>query len=225
MKTKILVIEDEPKIADLIGKYLALEDYLYLHAASGAKGIDLFEAEHPDLIILDIMLPDLNGLEVCKRIRERSEVPIIMLTARVDEIDRLLGFARGADDYVCKPFILRELMARIKAILKRAQPYTQASAKLVHGPIEVDPGRHLVRIKGEDAQLTLIEFSLLAALVAAPDKTFTRGELLVAAHGPHSDKDLRTIDSHMKNLRRKLSALSQDTCYIRSVYGVGYKLQ
>lgn len=221
---KILVIEDESKIADLIGKYLILGNYRYLHAASGSEGLNVFFDEDPDLVILDIMLPDLDGLEVCNEIRKSSDVPVIMLTARVDEIDRLLGFARGADDYVCKPFIPRELMARIGAILRRTQTYLQSPHRLIYGPIEVDADQHTVKINGADAHLTLIEFNLLSILLTQPEKAFTRERLLETAHGRRSDKDSRTIDTHMKNLRKKIGALTKDKPYIKSVYGVGYKL-
>lgn len=219
---KILVVEDEPKIADLIRRYLILDNYRYLHASSGSEGLNLCFNEAPDLVILDIMLPDLSGLEVCNEIRKKSDVPVIMLTARVDEIDRLLGFARGADDYVCKPFIPRELMARIGAILRRTQP--KPLKRLVHGPIEIDGDQHIVKINGADAHLTLIEFNLLSALIAQPEKAFTREMLLEIAHGRRTDKDARTIDTHMKNLRKKINVFSKGELYIKSIYGVGYKL-
>lgn len=221
---KILVVEDEVKILDLIAKYLTLEHHDCLRATSGTGALEIFNAHRPDLIILDVMLPDLDGLEVCKEIRRKSTVPIIMLTARVDEIDRLLGFENGADDYVCKPFIPRELTARIKAILRRARPGEIKPLRLYHGPFEVDLDRHVAKLNGVDTPLTSIEFTLLAALVEQPGKTFSRQDLLTIAHGDRSGKDLRTIDSHIKNLRKKIDSIAPESRCIESVYGVGYRL-
>ncbi len=221
---KILVVEDELKILDLIAKYLTLERHECLRATSGVSALEIFHSQKPDLIILDIMLPDLDGLEVCKEIRRKSTVPIIMLTARIDEIDRLLGFENGADDYVCKPFIPRELTARIKAVLRRARPDESKPLRLSHGPFEVDLDRHVATLNGIDTPLTLIEFTLLTALMKQPGKTFSRQDLLTIAHGHQSGKDLRTIDSHIKNLRKKIDLIAPESRCIESVYGVGYRL-
>jgi len=224
MARKVLLIEDEVKIAELIGKYLLLDHYTCIHAASGSNALKLFESESPDLVILDLMLPDCDGMIVCERIHKISAVPIIILTARVDEIDRLLGFSKGIDDYVCKPFIPRELMARIKAILRRTEQKSLENSRLFHGPIMIDAEKFSVKVSGVEINLTLIEFNILRALVSQPEKVFSRQELLAFLHGESSDRDIRTVDSHIKNLRRKIDVLCKGGRYVRSIYGVGYKL-
>lgn len=223
MSHSILVVEDEAKISDLICKYLALEGYAYHQAGTGLAAVASFEKNNPDLIVLDIMLPDMDGMGVCEKIRAVSAVPIIMLTARVDEIDRLMGFAKGADDYICKPFHPRELVARVKAVLRRVSPAGAEKKILTHGPIVLSMDEHNVRVQGEEIQLTQIEFSLLSALMSNANKVFTREELLVASHDKYSESYERTIDFHIKNLRRKINP-GNHTHYIKTVYGVGYRL-
>jgi two-component system, OmpR family, response regulator BaeR len=219
---KILVVEDEAKISDLICKYLLLEGYDYAQVFDGVEALKNLDVLNPALIILDVMLPGLDGLSVCEKIREKSDVPIILLTARVQDVDRLMGFARGADDYVSKPFNPQELMARIKAILRRStrrlQSATQQFEDLV---LYVDEYR--ATVKQQELQLTQIEFKLLSVLVGHPTKVFTREELLVGSHGKYSESYERTIDFHIKNLRRKIN-IDDSLNYIKSVYGVGYKL-
>lgn len=223
MSGSILVVEDEVKIADWICKYLTLEGYSYHCARSGPEALSMFEEVNPSLIILDVMLPGMDGIAVCEKIRSHSDVPIIMLTARVDEVDRLIGFAKGADDYVCKPFIPKELMARIKAILRR----TASPAKkdvLAHGPVILGISEHSLSVDGQEVQLTQIEFNILRTLMSSPTQVFSREDLLSAAHGKYTESYERTIDFHIKNVRKKVN-IAGGTTYIKTVYGVGYKFR
>ena len=222
-KQHILIVEDEDKIAELIRKYLKLEGYESTHARNGNEAISLFHKTSPDLIVLDIMLPDIDGLEICKRLREYSEVPIIMLTARVEEVDRLMGFGIGADDYVCKPFIPRELVARIRAVLSRIQRHTEQKVLKV-GCLTLDIPQYKLTIDSTEIRLTQNEFSLIKVMMLSPNKVFSRQELLTTTQGQFVDIYERTIDSHIKNLRKKLAQVAPETNFIESIYGIGYKL-
>jgi two-component system response regulator BaeR len=222
MSQTILVVEDEIKIAELISKYLRLEGFQPIHAVNGNEAIELFSRLNPALVILDIMLPELNGLEVCEQLRKTSDTPIIFLTARVQDVDRLLGFASGADDYMCKPFNPQELMARVKAILRRAAP--PKTAKILHfEKIVIVESEHSAHVDGIKMQLTQLEFKLLSIFTENPSKVFTREELLASSHGKYTESYERTIDFHIKNLRKKINS-NGHTNYIQTVYGVGYKL-
>jgi len=223
-KHHILIIEDEVKIANLISKYLVLEGYDSTHISDGKDAILSYQQCQADLIILDVMLPTINGIELCKLIREISNVPVIMLTARVEEIDQLIGFDVGADDYVCKPFKPKELMARVKAILKRShhQQHPQRES-LQMGSIKLDTVSHKVQVLNEEVMLTLNEFNLLKIFLQSPDKVFSRQELLQTTQGKYFESYERTIDSHIKNLRKKLNKADPNTQHIKSIYGVGYQ--
>ncbi|MFO1369324.1 MAG: response regulator transcription factor [Marinagarivorans sp.] len=222
MSATILVVEDEIKIADLIAKYLALEGYEAVTVQNGADALARFKQLRPQLVILDIMLPGLDGLEVCKRLRTIADTPIIFLTARIQDVERLMGFAAGADDYVCKPFNPQELMARVKAILRRRQPPGEA-APLCYEDIALVLSEHSAFVGGIKIQLTQIEFKLLSMFVEQPNKVFTREELLLSSHGKYTESYERTIDFHIKNLRKKINAPSGSR-YIQTIYGLGYKL-
>ncbi|WP_300420482.1 response regulator transcription factor [uncultured Pseudoalteromonas sp.] len=224
-KQHILVIEDEVKIAELIEKYLYLEGFKTSLIHDGTCALDAVNELNPDLIILDIMLPGTNGIELCSKIRQYSDVPIIMLTARVEEIDHLIGFDVGADDYVTKPFKPKELMARVKAILKRRRMPTTAPNTLKAGNIIVDPSEYKVLVKNEELKLTINEFSLLKILIASPNKVFSRQDLLTMTQGKYFESYERSIDSHIKNLRKKLTQADPNSHYIESIYGVGYKFK
>ncbi|WP_462175216.1 response regulator [Pseudoalteromonas gelatinilytica] len=224
-KQHILVIEDEVKIAELIEKYLYLEGFKTSLIHDGNCALDAVNELNPDLIILDIMLPGTNGIELCSKIRQYSDVPIIMLTARVEEIDHLIGFDVGADDYVTKPFKPKELMARVKAILKRRRMPTNKPSTFTAGNIIVDPSEYKVLIKNEELKLTINEFSLLKILIASPNKVFSRQDLLTMTQGKYFESYERSIDSHIKNLRKKLIQADPDSHYIESIYGVGYKFK
>lgn len=224
-KQHILVIEDEVKIAELIEKYLYLEGYKTSLIHDGNCALDAVNELNPDLIILDIMLPGTNGIELCSKIRQYSDVPIIMLTARVEEIDHLIGFDVGADDYVTKPFKPKELMARVKAILKRRRMPSSKPSTFTAGNIIVDPSEYKVLVKNEELKLTINEFSLLKILIASPNKVFSRQDLLTMTQGKYFESYERSIDSHIKNLRKKLTQADPDSHYIESIYGVGYKFK
>jgi len=224
-KQHILVIEDEVKIAELIEKYLYLEGFKTSLIHEGNCALDAVNELNPDLIILDIMLPGTNGIELCSKIRQYSDVPIIMLTARVEEIDHLIGFDVGADDYVTKPFKPKELMARVKAILKRRRMPSSKPSTFTAGNIIVDPSEYKVLVKNEELKLTINEFSLLKILIASPNKVFSRQDLLTMTQGKYFESYERSIDSHIKNLRKKLIQADPDSHYIESIYGVGYKFK
>jgi len=220
-KKQILVVEDELKIARIVRDYLENSGYQTVLLSHGNDVIPQIQRSLPDLIILDIMLPGKDGIELCKEIRRFSDVPIIMLTAKVEEIDRLLGLELGADDYICKPFSPREMVARVKAILRRVHP--QPIKKILTcGEINLDPVCHQVSIKNLEIQLTPIEFGLLQIFMINPGQVFTRNELIDKVQGYTFEGYDRTIDSHIKNLRKKIAQQLPENEYIRTVYGVGY---
>jgi two-component system response regulator BaeR len=218
---RILLVEDEITIAQIVREYLLKDGFEVIHEVSGLKALEIFNAQTFDLLLLDLMLPGLSGLDLCKAVRQKSQVPIIMVTARVDEIDRLIGLEMGADDYICKPFSPREVVARVKAVLRRQQQSLgNQDAKSI---LEIDPLTFSVRIQGQPIDLTLSEFKLLSALAARPGQVLSRAQLLDALS---DEKDVydRTIDSHIKNLRKKLNQFLQDQEIIQTIYGVGYRL-
>ena len=219
MSQHILVVEDEPKIASLLRDYLANAGYEVTVLDDGAVAASWVREHAPDAVLLDIMLPGQSGLDVCKSIRGFSSVPILMVTARVEEIDRLLGLELGADDYICKPFSPREVVARVKAVLRRISAIAQAAPS----PIELDESRFEVRVRGQPMSVTPVEFRLLRKLLAQPGRVFSRQQLMDAAYRDHRVVSDRTVDSHVKNLRRKLADAGFDP--ITSVYGVGYRLE
>lgn len=222
MSQIILVVEDEIKIAELIGKYLTLEGYEPILVDNGIDALAIFKQRQPALVILDVMLPGMNGLSVCERLRAVSDVPIILLTARVQDVDRLIGFASGADDYVCKPFNPQELMARVRAILRRIKT-AAAPTTLSFDKITIDQAQHGVWVSGVKVQLTQIEFKLLLQMLEQPTKVFSREELLLSSRGKYTESYERTIDFHVKNLRKKIN-IDAGSNYIHTVYGLGYKL-
>ncbi|MGJ8680903.1 response regulator transcription factor [Paraglaciecola sp.] len=221
-KKHILIVEDEIKIASLIQKYLVLHEYISSHVSNGIEALNSVKNCMPDLIILDVMLPHLDGLEVCKKLREMTDVPIIFLSARIEEVDHLIGFEAGADDYVTKPFRPLELMARVKAILNRRN-HKKVENVLSAGAVTLNVDTHSVYVKGRLIKLTLNEFNLLRAFLEYPNKVYSRQELLTASHGKYSENYERTIDSHIKNLRKKLTVDTLIPSQIESIYGVGYK--
>lgn len=215
----VLIVEDEPKIAALLRDYLVAANYRASELHTGAGAVDHIRATAPDAILLDVMLPGEDGLSICRAVRLFSNVPILMITARVEEIDRLLGLELGADDYICKPFSPREVVARVKAVLRR----TTVDSAAATIPIELDETRFVARVLGRPLSLTPVEFRLLGKLVEQPGRVFSRQQLIDAAYRDHRVVSDRTIDSHVKNLRRKLEELGCDA--IASVYGVGYRLE
>jgi two-component system response regulator BaeR len=214
---QILIVEDDPKIASLLADYFGAAGFGSTSTANGLDAVDLVKDRKPDLVVLDLNLPGLDGIEVCRRVRTFSQVPIIMLTARIDEIDRLLGLETGADDYVCKPFSPREVVARVRAHLRRSAPAPTAG-----GPaFQVDRDSMRIIHQGAALALTPVEFRLLAELIEHPDRVYSRQQLLDFAHEDQRDINDRTVDSHIKNIRRKLPVAD---C-LQSVYGVGYRFE
>ncbi|RIH92591.1 Transcriptional regulatory protein BaeR [Meiothermus granaticius NBRC 107808] len=222
LQKAVLVVEDEPKLAETLELYLRHEGYRTERAGDGRRALELYRALKPDLVLLDLMLPELDGLEVLRRIRSEGNTPVILVTARAEDLDKLLGLELGADDYVTKPFSPREVVARVKAVLRRSGGGESARAILRCGPLEVDPEEVMVRVQGARLDLTLAEFRLLEAMASAPRRAFTREELLAVAL-PESDALGRTIDVHMKNLRRKLEEAGAPGL-LETVRGVGYRL-
>ncbi len=218
----ILIVEDEERLASLVADYLKAAGYRTHHLSDGSRVVAWVRQEHPDLILLDLMLPGKDGLTICKEIRAESQIPIIMTTARVEEIDRLLGLELGADDYVCKPYSPRELVARVKAVLRRTSTRDPAEAT---GPLTLQADRLRVRSGAREIELTAVEFALLATLHDSPGRIFSRDRLMDRIYRDHRVVSDRTIDSHVKKLRRKLSELLPDQELIHSVYGVGYRYE
>ncbi len=221
-KKRILIIEDEKKISDIVALYLDKEGFSCSIATTGGEGLQLLR-EQPDLIILDLMLPDIPGEDVCRFIRERSNVPIIMLTAKSDEEDRVRGLGIGADDYVVKPFSPRELIARINALLRRVSPSVKGTLSFNKGSLVLDPERFEARLGGRLINLTETEFRLLLFLAERPGIVFTREQLINIVQGYDFEGYDRTIDAHIKNIRHKLEDDPKRPVFIKTVYGLGYK--
>jgi two-component system response regulator BaeR len=221
MTARILVVEDDVKIADMLANYLQAQGYVPQVVGDGLQAVAEIRREEPALVLLDIMLPGLDGIAVCREVRMFSAVPIIMVTARVDEVDRLLGLDIGADDYICKPFSPREVVARIKALLRRAQGRL-ATGTAAHG-FRIDEGAQRITWQEQSLPLTPLEFRLLRKLLSRPGHVFARNVLLDSVHEDLRDTTDRAIDSHIKNLRRKIAGVRPQGSGIESVYGVGYR--
>ncbi len=221
----ILVVDDEANIVELVRLYLKQEGFRVIDAADGAAALELLGKEHPDLLVLDIMLPEIDGWEVCRRVRASSQIPIIMLTARDAEVDRIVGLELGADDYLVKPFSPRELVARVKAVLRRSQsPQPEEAPKLLKaGDLNVDPARRKVTRGKKEINLTTKEFDLLYLLAINQGIVFTRERLLERVWGYDYAGDTRTVDVHLRHLREKLEKDPAQPVYLLTVWGVGYK--
>ncbi len=223
---RILIVDDEIKIARLVSNYLEKDGFDTVCHHHGVGVVDLVKKINPELLILDLMLPGVDGVTICREIRKFSEVPIIMLTAKVDEVDRLIGLEIGADDYICKPFSPREVVARVKAVLRRSVPVMNEASpsKISAGNIEIDEGSREVTVSGQLVNLTPSEFGLLQVMMKLPGRVFSRSELIERVQGYHFDGYDRTVDSHVKNLRKKLAEVTLDKEVITTIYGIGYKL-
>jgi two-component system response regulator BaeR len=219
MTPRILIVEDESELAAIVADYAKAAGYDTDVIGNGRTALAAIERQVPDLIVLDLQLPGLDGLSLCTAVRKFSDVPVIMVTARVEEVDRLLGLEIGADDYVCKPFSPRELVARIKVILRRRKPDARASL------IAIDEATRTIRIASQPLALTASEYVLLAAMAKRPGTIYSRAQLLDLARRDSLDVGDRAIDTHIKNLRRKLSAVLPDVEIIHSVYGLGYRAE
>lgn len=220
-RARILVVDDEESILELVEYNLVKNGYETISTSTGEDAIRLAKAEQPDLVILDLMLPGLDGLEVCKELRAFSFVPIIMVTARVQEIDRLLGLELGADDYICKPFSPREVVARVKTVLRRTREGQSVRAQ----GLILDENRYRATLYGQELELTAIEFKLLHFLMANPGFIYNRQQLMDKIYPDERIVSDRTIDSHIKKLRKKIAAVSPGEEFIHSVYGIGYKFE
>ncbi len=221
----ILIVEDENEIAEILKDYLVNEGYRVSWLYHGDTVISFVKKEKPDMVLLDLMIPGVDGKTLCREIRKFSDIPVIMITAKVEEIDRIIGFEVGADDYICKPFSPREVVVRVKAVLRR---FTQSDIKketvLTAGSIVLSPDTHQVAVNGNPLELTPNEFNILSVMIQRSDTVFTRSQLIEKVQGYNYEGYERTVDFHIKNLRKKLSAVFPDHKVIQSVYGIGYKL-
>lgn len=226
MNQSIVIVEDEQKIADILIEYLKSHGYQTKHFNSGSGVLDWLKSHNAHCVLLDVMLPQSerygDGLELCKQIRGFSEVPIMMVTARIEELDRILGLELGADDYICKPFSPREVVARVKALLRRANPHQEANKPSAW---QLDGERYQIHYEGKDADLSAVEFEILQTLSQHPGRIFSRAQLIDSIYHDNRVVSDRTIDSHIKKLRQKLVAAFGENEWIQSVYGVGYKFE
>jgi len=223
MGKKILVVDDELKIVKLVRAYLEAAGFTVVTARDGQEALAVFRYERPHLVVLDLMLPGMDGLDVCRAIRRSSDVPIIMLTARDEEVDRLIGLELGADDYIVKPFSPREVVARVRAVLRRTEGQPVEPEVVIAGDVTLDLLHRTAQVRGQPIELTATEFDLLAVLVRHPGQVFTRMQLLDLVQGEAYAPYERTIDAHIKNLRRKLGDDPRNPRYIVTMWGVGYK--
>jgi DNA-binding response OmpR family regulator len=221
--SKILVIEDDPHLAKIVRSYLERENYEVLTSARGDTGLEIALVENPDLVLLDLNLPGLDGLDVASELHKQKDIPIIMMTARVEESDRLEGFYSGADDYVSKPFSPRELVARVKAVLHRTSKEKQVSEIISVDDLKIDVGEHSARLAGREVELTPTEFNILVRLAANPERVFSRQQLIEDLQGDPYNSYERSIDVHVKNLRSKLKMVNGSANCIETVFGVGYR--
>lgn len=221
MSGKVLIVEDERKLAELLRDYLKQSGFETFCLENGSEAVPWVREHSPDLILLDLMLPGRDGLEICKEVRSFSSVPVIMVTARIEEIDRLLGLELGADDYICKPFSPREVVARVKAVLRRG-----GGGETVHASsLVLDEPRHQATLNGHELELTAVEFKLLKFLAASPGRIYGRQQLMDRIYPDQRIVSDRTIDSHIKKLRKKITEVTPGEEIIHSVYGVGYKFE
>lgn len=226
MSKKILVVDDEPKILQMISEFLATEGFEVITVENGREAVEIASSAPPDLMVLDIMLPEQNGLEVCRKIRTFSELPIIMLTAKSEEIDKLVGLELGADDYLTKPFSLRELAARIRAVLRRLDKSSlrdDNAGRLCFGKLALDPASFEARLDGVPVPLTPTEFKILHFLATRPGQVFSRLQILENVFGEVYEGYERSVDTHISNIRKKIEPDPSHPTFIHTVYGVGYK--
>lgn len=227
MNERVLIVDDEAWVHEVVRAYLERDGFIVYGASEGNEGLDLALTKRPDLVILDLMLPDLPGEEICRRLRERSDVAILMLTAKSGEMERVAGLGLGADDYLTKPFSPLELVARVKAILRRTAGGEMPLVELLRfddGRLEIDSIRHEVRIAGDPVDLTPSEYKLLLALAQYPGRAYSRFELINRVQGHDFEGYERTIDAHVKNLRRKIEPDAHTPRYVETVQGIGYRL-
>ena len=221
--TTILIIEDERELAQVLKSYLEKEDYRVLSADRGDEGYLRWKEAQPDLVLLDLNLPGMNGLEIARRIREVDQTPLIMITARVEEADQIIGLEIGADDYITKPFSPRVVVAKVRSLLRRTRDRSDAQDQILFGDLKIDPDAHTVTRSGQPIDLTPTEFDLLQTFASQPGRAFSREQLLEATQGVAYEGYERTIDTHIKNLRAKIEPDPQNPTHIETVFGVGYR--
>lgn len=219
----ILLVDDDPHLREVVRYALAREGHALREAENGEEALHAFNVAPPDLLVLDVLMPELDGLEVCRRIRKTSQVPILFLSSRGEEMDRVMGLDIGGDDYLTKPFSTRELVSRVRALLRRARPTTSSTPDYESGALRVDPTAHRAWAQDTELELTVTEFRMLAALVKHPGRAFTRSALVDLAYDGHHHVSDRTVDSHIRNLRAKLRAAGEDN-RIQTVHGLGFRL-
>ena len=223
MKKTVLIVEDEKKLANILIEYLQKDGFQTKHIAIGSEVIPWVKGHNPDLILLDLMLPEMNGKQICQEIRTFSSVPIIMVTAMIEEIDRLIGLELGADDYICKPFSPKEVTARVKAVLRRSDPdYIKNSQSR---GFQVNPDQYSITLAGQKLDLTPVEFRLLSMFIEYPNRVYNRDQILNKVFDDGRIVLDRTVDTHIKNLRQKLKAINPESDYIHSIYGIGYSFE
>ena len=223
MKKSVLIVEDEMKLANILIEYLQKNGFQTKHIASGSKVIPWVKENKPNLILLDLMLPEMNGKQICQEIRTFSTLPIIMVTAMVEEIDRLIGLELGADDYICKPFSPKEVIARVNAVLRRSDPdYIKNRQRR---GFQVNPEQYSITLSGEKLDLTPVEFRLLSMFIEYPNRVYNRDQILNKVFDDGRIVLDRTVDTHIKNLRQKLKTINPESDYIRSIYGIGYSFE
>tara|TARA_Y100000588_G_C14090414_1_gene854203 strand:+ start:46 stop:732 length:687 start_codon:yes stop_codon:yes gene_type:complete len=220
----VLIVEDEEKLAEILAKYLSASGFVCHVINDGGEVMTAFERYKPCMVLLDIMLPNVDGITLCKQIRAQNQVPIIMTTAKVEEIDRLIGLELGADDYVCKPYSPREVVARVKAIMRRVHYIAEQTQDVVHG-LEVDEQTFMAKFNNESVVLTHVEFLLLRAMYLQPGRIFSRDKLMNHVYSDNRIVSDRTVDSHIKKIRKKLQSIAPETSFIHSIYGAGYKFE
>ena len=226
MREKILIVDDEKKMVKILKTALDNEGYVTVEAYDGEAALERWRQERPDLVVLDVLMPRMDGFEFCRRVRETSDTPIIILSAKTEELDKLEGLGLGADDYMTKPFSPRELVARIRALLRRFETRRDAAEqRIAIGPLVIDIEKHLVEIDGLEVSITPTEFSLLLTLASHPERVFSRRELIESAQGEFFDGYERTVDAHIGNMRKKLASDAGDWSFIETVYGVGYRFK
>ncbi len=225
MNQKIMVVDDEPQIVKVLKAYLEKDGYAVITASDGLQALKAFDHEKPDFVVLDLNLPSMDGLEICKEIRRGSDVPILMLTARVEEADKLIGLDLGADDYVIKPFSPREVVARVRTILRRANPSAKAGEIIQVAKLTIDVDLHKVTLAEKLIELTPTEFEILLTLARNPKRVFSRLQIMEQAQGDAFEGYERTIDAHIKNLRNKLEPNPKKPVFIQTVFGLGYKFE
>jgi two-component system, OmpR family, alkaline phosphatase synthesis response regulator PhoP len=223
MNEKILIVDDQKKMVKMLKTCLEKEGYSTVEAYDGEEALEQFRLEQPDLVLLDVMMPRLDGLEFCRRVREKAKTPIIIISAKSEETDKLVGLDLGADDYITKPFSLREMVARVRSLLRRVQNGAAGADRVVEGPLVIDSKEHSVEVEGVRVSLTPTEFDMLLTLAAHPGRVFSRRQLIESAQGDFFEGYERTVDAHIGNIRKKINENAGEKNLIETVYGVGYR--